>query len=171
MRRMGNQTIEKWVNTIIISQPGYDSQICKYRRKPMLKVIADVRAAGGTLRQYLWAPRTDLCMLRILSEQGRATPHHGLIPSKFKSACRWSQHVVDDDEHMLLERLFAWSPPYTTDSRRRTRSSQAAVRAYSHDPLPRDVFMIVLSYWESERERMWGYLDKYDFAWQRLPYL
>ena len=61
------------------------------------------------------------------------------------------------------------SPPYATDSRRRTRSSQAAVRA-SHSPLPREVFKLVLSFWRSKRDDFW--YDEYTFLSRMfgLPY-
>ena len=70
-------------------------------------------------------------MLRLLCEQGRAIPLCG----------------------PFLERLFAWTPP-STDSRRRTRSAKAAVRA-SQNPVPRDVFKLVISFWKPRREVWW----------------
>ena len=65
--------------------------------------------------------------------------------------------VVDREERDMLERLFAWAPGHATDSRRRTRSAQAAVRASHITPLPRGVFKLVLSFWESDRDWRWGY--------------
>jgi len=50
---------------------------------PVLSFIRNVRAAGGTLRGYLWAPRAELCVLRILCEQGRAVPPRGLLQLVF----------------------------------------------------------------------------------------
>ena len=63
--------------------------------------------------------------------------------------------VVDREERDLLERVFAWAPGHATDSRRRTRSAQAAVRASHITPLPRGVFKLVLSFWESKRDWWW----------------
>ena len=63
--------------------------------------------------------------------------------------------VVDHEERELLERLFAWAPAHATDRRRRTRSAQAAVRASHITPLPRGVFKLVLSFWQSKRDSWW----------------
>jgi len=38
----------------------------------MLKFLRDFRAAGGTAKAFLWEPRADLCMLRLLCERGRS---------------------------------------------------------------------------------------------------
>ena len=115
--------------------------------------MGDFRAAGGTVKKFFWAPRADLCMLRILCEQGRASPRLGQIGAAQGVRLR----VVDREERDMLERLFAWAPGHATDSRRRTRSAQAAVRASHITPLPRGVFKLVLSFWESDRDWRWGY--------------
>ena len=101
------------------------------------------------MKGYLWAPRADLCMLRLLCEQGRASPRLGQIGESMNTVYG---RVVDREERDLLERVFAWAPGHATDSRRRTRSAQAAVRASHITPLPRGVFKLVLSFWESERD-------------------
>ena len=62
--------------------------------------------------------------------------------------------VVDEEDRTFLVRLFAWAPPYSTDSRRRTRSAKAAVRA-SQNPVPRDVFKLVISFWKPRSEVWW----------------
>ena len=118
----------------------------------MLNFLSDVRAAGGTVDKFLWAPRGKLCMLRLLCEQGRAMPRLGQIGETMVRG-----RVVDRLERDLLERVFAWAPGHATDSRRRTRSAQAAVRASHITPLPRGVFKLVLSFWESDRDWRWGY--------------
>ena len=69
--------------------------------------------------------------------------------------------IVDEEERAFLERLFAWTPPYSTDSRRRTRSAKAAVRA-SQNPVPRDVFKLVMSFWKPKREAWWQGGGRYD---------
>ena len=52
-----------------------------------------------------------------------------------------------------------WPKNYTSlklqDLRRRTRSAQAAVRVSHIKPLPRGVFKLVLSFWESKRDWWW----------------
>lgn len=115
--------------------------------------LRDLRAAGGTAKGFLWAPRADLCMLRLLCEQGRAIPLCGPLPDHPQS---YGTHpcVVDEEDRTFLERLFAWAPPYSTDSRRRTRSAKAAVRA-SQNPVPRDVFKLVISFWKPRSEVWW----------------
>ena len=55
----------------------------------------------------------------------------------------------------MLERVFAWAPGHATDSQRRTRSAQAAVRVSHIKPLPRGVFKLVLSFWRSDRDWWW----------------
>ena len=132
-----------------------DSQAPTYHRLsrdrgPMLNFLSDVRAAGGTVDKFLWAPRGKLCMLRLLCEQGRAMPRLGQIGETMVRG-----RVVDREERDLLERVFAWAPGHATDSRRRTRSAQAAVRASHITPLPRGVFKLVLSFWESKRDWWW----------------
>ena len=117
----------------------------------MLSFFSDVRAAGGTVKKFLWAPRGNLCMLRLLCEQGRAMPRLGQIGAAQGVRLR----VVDREERDLLERVFAWAPGHATDSRRRTRSAQAAARASHIKPLPRGVFKLVLSFWESKRDSWW----------------
>ena len=82
---------------------------------------------------------------------GRATPRLGQIGAAQGVRLR----VVDREERDMLERLFAWAPGHATDSRRRTRSAQAAVRASHITPLPRGVFKLVLSFWESKRDWWW----------------
>ena len=102
------------------------------------------------MKGYLWAPRADLCMLRLLCEQGRAAPRLGQIGETMVRG-----RVVDREERDMLERVFAWAPGHATDSRRRTRSAQAAVRASHITPLPRGVFKLVLSFWQSKRDSWW----------------
>ena len=101
------------------------------------------------MKGYLWAPRADLCMLRLLCEQGRAAPRLGQIGESMNTVYG---RVVDREERDLLERVFAWAPAHATKHSRRTRSAQAASRASHITPLPRGVFKLVLSFWESERD-------------------
>ena len=89
-------------------------------------------------------------MLRLLCEQGRAMPRLGQVSARMARP-----RVVDRLERDLLERVFAWAPGHATDSRRRTRSAQAAVRASHITPLPRGVFKLVLSFWQSKRDWWW----------------
>ena len=112
------------------------------------------------MKGCLWAPRADLCMLRLLCEQGRAIPLCGPLPDHPQSYGT-RPRVVDEEERAFLERLFAWTPPYSTDSRRRTRSAKAAVRA-SQNPVPRDVFKLVMSFWKPKREAWWQGGGRYD---------
>ena len=109
-----------------------------------------------------WAPRADLCMLRLLCEQGRASPRLGQVGAR-----RADARVVDREERDFLVRLFAWAPAGRTDSRRRTRSAQVAVTAA---PLPRDVFKLVVSFWRPNREWWWSdyrysRVNRYDAPW------
>ena len=143
---MDEQTVEDWCRAFMDQE--------RWRREPTLKFLIALRAAGGTMKGYLWAPRADLCMLRLLCEQGRASPRLGQIGESMNTVYG---RVVDREERDLLERVFAWAPGHATDSRRRTRSAQAAVRASHITPLPRGVFKLVLSFWESDRDWRWGY--------------
>ena len=130
-------------------QYGNDAQVERYRRAPMIKFLDDVRAAGGTVKKFFWAPRADLCMLRLLCERGRAAPRLGQV-----NASMTSPRIVDREEHDFLVRVFAWAPAHRTDARRRTRSARVAVTA-SQSPLPREVFKHVLSFWQTRREWWW----------------
>ena len=145
-REVDEQTVEDWCRAFMDQE--------RWRREPTLKFLIALRAAGGTMKGYLWAPRADLCMLRLLCEQGRASPRLGQIGESMNTVYG---RVVDREERDLLERVFAWAPGHATDSRRRTRSAQAAVRASHITPLPRGVFKLVLSFWESDRDWRWGY--------------
>ena len=142
------QTVEDWCRLFMRGNAE------TYNRGPMLNFLSDVRAAGGTVKLFLWEPRGNLCMLRLLCEQGRASPRLGQIGESMNTVYG---RVVDREERDLLERVFAWAPGHATDSRRRTRSAQAAVRASHITPLPRGVFKLVLSFWESDRDWRWGY--------------
>ena len=143
-REVDEQTLEDWCR-LLMRGPAET-----YNRGPMLNFLTDVRASGGTVKKFLWAPRGNLCMLRLLCEQGRAAPRLGQVSSRMARP-----RVVDRLERDLLERVFAWAPGHATDSRRRTRSAQAAVRASHITPLPRGVFKLVLSFWESKRDWWW----------------
>ena len=128
----------------------------------MLKFFRDFRAAGGTAKGFLWAPRADLCMLRLLCERGRAAPLLGQVNTSMAL-----RRVVDHEERDFLVRLFAWAPAGRTDARRRTRSAQVAVTAA---PLPRDVFKLVVSFWRPIREEWWSSytysrVNRYDAPW------
>ena len=143
--------IEDWCRFIIRAQPHSQAGFREmWRREPMLNFLIALRRAGGTIDKFLWEPRADLCMLRLLCEQGRAVPILGQIGSSMARP-----RVVDHEERELLERLFAWAPAHATDRRRRTRSAQAAVRASHITPLPRGVFKLVLSFWQSKRDWWW----------------
>ncbi|CAH0366461.1 unnamed protein product [Pelagomonas calceolata] len=162
-REVDEQTLEDWCRLIIETQAGYDVQIERYRRAPMIKFLGDFRAAGGTVKKFFWAPRADLCMLRILCEQGRASPRLGQIGERMAFP-----RIVDREEHDLLVRVFAWAPAHRTDARRRTRSAQVHATA-SQSPLPRDVFKLVISFWAPSREVWWnggyGSFCKYNSRW------
>ena len=84
--------------------------------------------------------------------ESQSLPFHRIPLRSSQTAHMARPRVVDHDERELLERLFAWAPAHATDRRRRTRSAQAAVRASHTTPLPRGVFKLVLSFWESERD-------------------
>ena len=155
------QTVEDYCEVLIhpLSQTGH-TQVAETRA--MLKFFRDYRAAGGTVKGFLWAPRADLCMLRLLCEQGRASPRLGQVGARMADA-----RVVDREERDFLVRLFAWAPAGRTDSRRRTRSAQVAVTAA---PLPRDVFKLVVSFWRPIREEWWSSysysrVNRYDAPW------
>lgn len=146
---LGNDTVEDWARMFINTEVGYNVQIEKYRRAPMLHFLADLRAAGGTMKGFLRAPRMELCLLRLLCEKGRAVPILGQVGARMA----WPR-VVEREEGDLLEFVFAWAPAHATDSHRRTRHAKAAVRASHIKPLPRGVFMLVLSFWGSSRDRL-----------------
>ena len=145
-REVDEQTVEDWCRAFMDQE--------RWRREPTLKFLIALRAAGGTMKGYLWAPRADLCMLRLLCEQGRASPRLGQIGESMNTVYG---RVVDREERDLLERVFAWAPAHATKHSRRTRSAQAASRASHITPLPRGVFKLVLSFWESDRDWRWGY--------------
>ena len=101
-------------------------------------------------------------MLRLLCEQGRASPLLGQVGERMAYA-----RVVDREERDFLVRLFAWAPAGRVDARRRTRSAQVAVTAA---PLPRDVFKLVISFWRPTREWWWSShtysrVNRYDDPW------
>ena len=155
------QTVEDYCEVIIhpLSQTPMDVVA---ETRAMLKFFRDYRAAGETVKGFLWAPRADLCMLRLLCEQGRASPRLGQVGARMADA-----RVVDREERDFLVRLFAWAPAGRTDSRRRTRSAQVAVTAA---PLPRDVFKLVVSFWRPNREWWWSdyrysRVNRYDAPW------
>ena len=116
----------------------------------MLNFLIALRRAGGTIDKFLWEPRADLCMLRLLCERGRAAPRLGQV-----NASMASPRIVDREEHDFLVRVFAWAPAHRTDARRRTRSAQVYATTASQSPLPRDVFKHVLSFWQSKRDWWW----------------
>ena len=154
------QTVEGYCDFVMHTPRSDYTQ--REEARAMLKFFRDYRAAGGTVKRFLWAPRADLCMLRLLCEQGRASPLLGQVGERMAYA-----RVVDREERDFLVRLFAWAPAGRTDSRRRTRSAQIAVTAA---PLPRDVFKLVISFWRPTREWWWSShtysrVNRYDSPW------
>ena len=110
------QTVEGYCDFVMHTPRSDYTQ--REEARAMLKFFRDYRAAGETVKGFLWAPRADLCMLRLLCEQGRASPLLGQVGERMAYA-----RVVDREERDFLVRLFAWAPAGRVDARRRTRSA------------------------------------------------
>ena len=111
--------VRRGANIFLKDRDGADAEAHARNNKNLeaADFLRDMKAAGGSYKKYLHAPRVELLRLRALCDRGRATP-----PSKLRTISA---------ETVVLQRMFG-AP---------TAKTQGATR------LPNEVFWHIISYW------------------------